>query len=37
VTLWSVTRKKGRHEAVQRRMNKIINNINVDFGLITSL
>ena len=34
-TLWSVTRKKGQHEALHRNTNKIINNINVNFGLIS--
>lgn len=36
-TLWSVTRRKGRHEVLRRKTNKIINNINVDFGLIRSM
>lgn len=36
-TLRSVTRKKGWHEVLRRRTNKIINNINLDFGLIRSM
>jgi len=36
-TLWSVTRNKERYEILRRRTNKIINNINVDFGLIRSM